>query len=71
MTTINEARTIFCMKHPDVRPDFVERFSAFTDAYDRAASREEKSFLANNFLKSCTNGEVLLVRNVLTNLLTN
>jgi hypothetical protein len=52
-----------------IQPDFVERFKIFTSAYDRARSREEKTFLTEEFLKRCTEDEVRLVRNVIDNVL--
>lgn len=52
-----------------IRPDFAERFRIFTSAYDRARSREEKTFLIEEFLKRCTEDEVRLVRNVIGNVL--
>jgi|GEM_PF-6118533 len=52
-----------------IQPDFVERFRIFTSAYDRARSKEEKTFLTGEFLKRCTEDEVRLVRNVIGNVL--
>ncbi len=57
------------MQRTDIRGDFVERFSIFRDAYDRARSKEEKNYLAEKFLTSCTNDEVTLVRDVIGDIL--
>jgi hypothetical protein len=52
-----------------IRGDFIERFSIFTNAYGRARSKEEKSYLAEDFLKNCTDDEVALVRDVIGDVL--
>lgn len=57
------------MQRTDIRGDFVERFSIFRDAYDRAQSKEDKNYLAEKFLQSCTYDEVRLVRDVIGDIL--
>jgi hypothetical protein len=52
-----------------VRGDFVERFNVFADAYDRARSKEEKSCLAEDFLKTCNSDEIALVRDAIGDVL--
>jgi hypothetical protein len=37
--------------------------------YGRARSKEEKSYLAEDFLKNCTDDEVALVRDVINDVL--
>ncbi|MFQ5940239.1 MAG: hypothetical protein ACE5KA_00865 [Nitrososphaerales archaeon] len=53
----------------DIRGDFVERFIMFRDAYGNARNKEEKSYLAKDFLKSCTKDEITLVRDVINDVL--
>lgn len=53
----------------NVRSDFVERFSIFKDAYDRAATKEEKNYIAKEFLIHCTEDEVSLVRIIIGDVL--
>ena len=57
------------MERTYIHGDFIERFNIFTNAYDRVRSKEEKSYLAEVFLKSCNNDEVTLVRDVIGNVL--
>ncbi len=53
----------------NVRGDFVERFSIFKDAYDRAVKRDEKNYFARQFLTTCTEDEVSLVRSIVGDVL--
>ncbi len=57
------------MERTDTGGDFIERFLIFRDSYDRAGSKDEKSYLAEEFLKSCTEEEVTLVREVIGDVL--
>jgi len=57
------------MERSEIRGDFIERFNVFRNAYGRARSKEEKSFLAEEFIKHCTGDEVTLVRDVVGNIL--
>jgi hypothetical protein len=53
----------------NVRSDFAERFSIFKRMYDRAATKEERSYIAKEFLLHCTEDEVALVRSVIDDVL--
>jgi len=53
----------------NVRSDFVERFGIFKSTYDRAATKEEKNYIAKEFLMHCTEDEVTLVRSVIGDIL--
>ena len=53
----------------NVKNDFVERFSIFKNMYDRAATKEEKNYIAKEFLTHCTEDEVTLVRSVIGDVL--
>jgi len=52
-----------------VGSDFVERFGIFKSTYDRAATKEEKNYIAKEFLMHCTEDEVTLVRSVIGDVL--
>ena len=53
----------------NVGSDFVERFSIFKSTYDRAATKEERNYIAKEFLMHCTEDEVALVRSVIDDVL--
>jgi len=53
----------------NVRSDFEERFGRFRTAYARASTKEEKNYIAKQFLMQCTEDEILLVRSVLGDIL--
>jgi hypothetical protein len=49
----------------NVRSDFEERFVTFKRTYDRASNKEERNYVAKQFLMQCTEDEVSLVRSVI------
>jgi len=53
----------------NVRRDFEERFGSFRNAYGRASTKEEKNYIAKEFLMQCTEDEISLVRSVLGDIL--
>ncbi|MEM3099426.1 MAG: hypothetical protein QXU32_12050 [Nitrososphaerales archaeon] len=53
------------MEVAGIQGDFVQRFTTFTSAYGRARNKEEKNFLIDEFLRHCTDDEVILVREVI------
>ncbi len=53
----------------NMRSDFVERFSIFKEKYDKALTKEEKNYIAKDFLMYCTEDEVSLVRSVIGDIL--
>lgn len=52
-----------------MRSDFVERFGTFKEKYDSALTKEEKNYIAKDFLTHCTEDEVSLVRSVIGDVL--
>ncbi len=52
-----------------IRGNFIERFVMFREAYGRMSSKVEKSYLAEDFLKTCTTDEVKMVREVIGTIL--
>jgi len=52
-----------------VRSDFIERFGIFKNMYDRAVTKEERNYIAKEFLMHCTEDEVALVRSVIDDVL--
>jgi hypothetical protein len=52
-----------------VKSDFAERFGIFKKMYDRAASKEERQHITQEFLMHCTEDEVELVRSVIGDIL--
>ena len=52
-----------------IRGDFIERFSLFKSAYTNARTKEEKNYIAEEFLNHLTEDEVALVRNVIGDVL--
>jgi len=53
----------------NVRSDFIERFGIFKNMYDRAVTKEERNYIAKEFLMHCTEDEVALVRSVIDDVL--
>ncbi|MGH9933748.1 MAG: hypothetical protein ACRD3Z_01385 [Nitrososphaerales archaeon] len=53
----------------NVRSDFEERFARFKSTYDRTSNKEERNYIAKQFLMQCTEDEVSLVRSVIDGIL--
>ena len=53
----------------NVRGDFEERFAIFKDVYDRVSTKEERNYIAKEFLMHCTEDEVALVRSIIADVL--
>ncbi len=56
-------------KTSNMGSDFIERFSIFKEKYDKALTKEEKNYIAKDFLIHCTEDEVSLVRSVIGDVL--
>ncbi len=56
-------------KTSNMGSDFIERFSIFKEKYDKALTKEQKNYIANDFLINCTEDEVSLVRSVIGDVL--
>ena len=72
MATISKKLHAFVVQSvSNVRSDFVERFGIFKSMYDRTATKEERNRIAKEFLTHCTEDEVVLVRSVIDDVLSN